>query len=264
MIANLRSRSAGFAQWPLLVVLAFLGLAVALYAVVGTPELAADAVANHSAQPGRIKVPLKSSQDGDSKAGSVESLLEGLEQRLHDNPNDAKSWLLLAKSYNHLDKRDAAREAYAKATALGFTDPKLEKALTADGSVASGSSQTISGVVTLGDEVAELVEPTDTVFIIARATDGSPMPLAVQRRSAAELPLEFTLDDSNAMLAGRGLAAGELVVVSAKVSKTGDALVTSSQLEASSGPLDPGAGESIELMLARPGAASQTVAGSNQ
>lgn len=60
---------------------------------------------------------------------SVNQLLGGLEQRLRDDPNDAKGWLLLARSYDHLDRFAEAIDAYEKARALGASDMLLESRL---------------------------------------------------------------------------------------------------------------------------------------
>lgn len=60
------------------------------------------------------------------KIGSVAGLLVGLEERLLENPDDAKGWLLLAKSYNHLGQNEKASTAYARAAELGQTDEEFE------------------------------------------------------------------------------------------------------------------------------------------
>lgn len=52
-------------------------------------------------------------------------MVEGLAIRLEENPEDGASWLLLAKSYKHLGQIPDAIAAYAKAAALGKTDPDL-------------------------------------------------------------------------------------------------------------------------------------------
>jgi cytochrome c-type biogenesis protein CcmH len=65
----------------------------------------------------------------DRKAASVTELLAGLERRLRENPDDAKGWLLLAKSYDHLGRRRDAAMAYEKAAALGLADNVLEARL---------------------------------------------------------------------------------------------------------------------------------------
>jgi len=54
--------------------------------------------------------------------GTVESMVGGLEQRLQQDPDDGKGWLLLAKSYRHLGRVDDARIAYKKAEVLGSGD----------------------------------------------------------------------------------------------------------------------------------------------
>lgn len=54
---------------------------------------------------------------------SVDNMVGGLEDRLRDNPDDGKGWLLLAKSYRHMGRMDEARDAYRKAELLGVSEP---------------------------------------------------------------------------------------------------------------------------------------------
>ena len=68
----------------------------------------------------------------DRKAASVTSLVSGLEARLTENPDDAKGWLLLAKSHDHLGDRQAAWAAYGRAKELGMSDNTFEIELAAD------------------------------------------------------------------------------------------------------------------------------------
>jgi cytochrome c-type biogenesis protein CcmH len=49
--------------------------------------------------------------------------------RLQQDPDDAKGWLLLARSYDHLGRGHDAVAAYQKATQLGLTDSELEARL---------------------------------------------------------------------------------------------------------------------------------------
>ena len=76
-------------------------------------------------------------------------------------------------------------------------------------------------------EVREKFAEDDMVFVYAKAKQGPRMPLAVQRMSLAEIPLNVTLDDSMAMVAGMNLSAYENVVVSARVTKSGSAIAQS-------------------------------------
>jgi cytochrome c-type biogenesis protein CcmH len=92
------------------------------------------------------------------------------------------------------------------------------------------------------------VSPDDVVYIIAK-TNNNPMPLAVLRRSAAELPLDFVLNDENSMVQGGGISSADTVTISARVSRTGDALNTASELGATSAAIDPTDAGDLELVI---------------
>ena len=61
----------------------------------------------------------------DGKVPSVATMVVGLEDRLENEPDDGKGWLLLAKSYDFLGRDADARAAYRKADALGNGDAEL-------------------------------------------------------------------------------------------------------------------------------------------
>jgi cytochrome c-type biogenesis protein CcmH len=66
------------------------------------------------------------------KSASVGSLVGGLEARLASNPEDAKGWILLARSHDHLGNEKEAWNAYSRARELGMTDETLELKLAAN------------------------------------------------------------------------------------------------------------------------------------
>lgn len=82
----------------------------------------------------------------------------------------------------------------------------------------------LSGQARIAPALMAQVQPTDTVFILARPASGSRMPLAVLRLRAADLPRAFTLDDSNAMSPQALLSSAGRVRVEIRVSRSGTAM----------------------------------------
>lgn len=97
-------------------------VALSLYFVVGASDQS-DPVAAHSAN--RANNAMTTTPSDTRQLASVDSMLDGLEQRLQQQPDDGKGWLLLAKSYRHMDRLEDARRAYQKADALGDGDATL-------------------------------------------------------------------------------------------------------------------------------------------
>jgi len=89
----------------------------------------------------------------------------------------------------------------------------------------------VTGVASLGAEVAANAAAEDTVFIFARASQGPRMPLALVRAQVKDLPLEFSLDDSQAMMPQMKLSGFGTVDIVARLSKSGIAMPQSGDLE---------------------------------
>ena len=98
----------------------------------------------------------------------------------------------------------------------------------------------ITGTVRLAPALAAKVSPADTLFVFARPSDGSRMPVAILRVSAAQLPYAFRLDDSLAMTPANKLSDHKRVLVGARISKSGDALPRAGDLEAATAQASPG------------------------
>ncbi len=247
LMVSVRRRNSGSAKLSLLAVIVVFGLGIVLYGVIGKPEFSN--VQPVSSSGAANMQPVQQGQQS-SKVGSVTSLLAGLEARLEENPDDAKGWLLLAKSYDHLGRGAEARSAYDKAAALGMTDAALESSLSAAGSAEPSASTgvEIRGSVSVAGTVAASVEASDTIYVIAKS-EGNPMPLAVLRRSAAELPFDFVLSDANSMVQGTGISDAGKVIVSARLAKAGDALNAPAKFGASSAAIDPHAAEDLSLVI---------------
>jgi len=105
----------------------------------------------------------------------------------------------------------------------------------------AAGKETIRGEVKLAGALEGRASPDDTVFIFARAAQGPPMPLAVVRKQVKDLPVRFTLDDSMAMAPNLKLSAFPEVVITARISKSGNAKAQSGDLQGASQAVKPGA-----------------------
>lgn len=121
------------------------------------------------------------------------------------------------------------------------------------GSAAAGvSPMTPSGTVVrvlveLGPDVR--VPPQTAVFVFAREPGGTPMPVAVRRLTAAELPTVVTLDDTTAMQPGRNLSSVPRVEIVARVSRSGTVTAGPGDVEGISAPLQPKAQKQVVGVL---------------
>ena len=108
-------------------------------------------------------------------------------------------------------------------------------------SQAGVADKSVSGTVMLDPALKARVADSDMVFIFARAAEGPRMPLAVIRKTVRDLPLTFTLDDSMAVMPSLKLSSVARVVISARISKSGNATPTPGDLQGSSSPVQVGA-----------------------
>ena len=267
------------------------------------------------------------------------SELKALEDKVESKPDDAESWLMLARSYSAMERFQDAAHAYDKLTQLvpneaqlwvdyadvaamaaGKTlkgkptqlldkalvlDPENFKALALSGSAAMergeyavtikywekllkmipsddenakiieagiqqanilmaqksgaklpsltqrGASEKqasaahagkegITGIATLSDKLKAMANPDDTVFVLVRAAQGPKMPLAIVRKQVRDLPFKFTLDDSTSMSPQMKMSNFDQVFVIARISKSGNAMTQSGDLQGMSAIIKPG------------------------
>lgn len=105
--------------------------------------------------------------------------------------------------------------------------------------------------VTLGAALAGKVPAGATLFVFAKAAEGPPMPLAVQRLPLARLPLQLALDDSMAMAPQLKLSQFDRYVLTARLSASGDAQPRSGDLQGSVTVDRADAGRPVELTIDR-------------
>ena len=230
---------------PKALIAAFVPLsAVGLYAFLGSPGAnTVQHVSNSQAPDTAVERPL----------GSVSSMLDGLATRLENEPDDADGWILLARSYQHIGQNADALAAYEHARALGKTDADLEAKLLgaslveqADGDI---SGPSISGRVALSPSATAAVLPGDTLFIFAKESREHRMPVVALRKSVTDLPFEFVLTDKEVMVPGSKLSDYGQLVVTAKISRSGNATDNSLGLEAWSDAVSPSSTDRIDLLI---------------
>lgn len=91
--------------------------------------------------------------------------------------------------------------------------------------------------LSLAPELLEKVTPETTVFVVAQAVNGPPMPLAAKRMSIADLPASILLDDTAAMSPMMKLSSVPQATIKAIVSFSGSAGVSPGDLVGQTAPL---------------------------
>ena len=128
-------------------------------------------------------------------------------------------------------------------------------------SVVAISKQTINSDTSQNSDVivevslsAELIgeaDADDMLFVFARAEDGLPMPVAVSRLRVADLPVTVILNDAMAMMPSRLLSGFEEVQITARISKTGNAIAQSGDLTSEIKSALVGGADPVKLTINR-------------
>ncbi len=125
----------------------------------------------------------------------------------------------------------------AKALNGGIARSTVALSKSGEQTTADGQNElSVTVKVSLGKSVAN-VNKTDTVFVYARAFQGPPMPLAIQKVTVAQLPVTLTLDNSMSMMKGMDLTAFPQIEVIARVSSSGSATPQPGDWQAKQGPI---------------------------
>jgi hypothetical protein len=188
-------------------------------------------------------------QDSATDIEPVDVLLVGLKQRLEAQPDDVDGWVLLSKSYFHLNRMEDAEAAFEKAKALGYTgswqplpridsfsqnssssinfrDYKINEDSPQSGAAGNQTGTPASAglklKVTLNPALQKELSPDAAVFVFVRAVENPGPPLAVVRKTVDQLPFEISLNDSHAMIPSRTISGAENVIVGVRISVHGN------------------------------------------
>lgn len=154
-----------------------------------------------------------------------------------DHEQAVRHWKrLLPQLENDPESRKEVEALIARAeTALGHP-VEVDAAAVARAPAAGGGAR-LTVTVELDPALKDRVRADDTVFVFARALSGPPMPLAVVRKQAKDLPLTVVLDDTMAMMPQMKLSSFPEVRIEARVSRSGNALPQSGDLEGEVAPV---------------------------
>ncbi len=106
----------------------------------------------------------------------------------------------------------------------------------------------VSGQVNIKPELVTKAASNDTLFIYARASNGPKMPLAILRLKASDLPAAFTLTDDMAMMPTMKMSSFPEIVIEARISKSGQAVPSSGDLQGFSKPIKLGSND-VEIVI---------------
>jgi len=126
------------------------------------------------------------------------------------------------------------------ATARASAQGKPVSAPTASAAPATAASAVVAGRLTLADDLVSKAPADATIFIFAIPVGGSRMPVAITRRHVRDLPLEFSLDDSMAMVSDMRLSKVGTVVVGARISARGDIAPQAGDMQGLTAPVSVG------------------------
>ncbi|HET8882143.1 MAG TPA: c-type cytochrome biogenesis protein CcmI [Solimonas sp.] len=116
---------------------------------------------------------------------------------------------------------------------------------------AAGDATSLTVHVRLSDALKAQLRPGMRLLVFAKAADGPPMPLAVQRIDTPELPLTVTLGDRQAMLPSMKMSGFANWVITARLTAGAGAQALSGDLEGSHAVARADAGRPLDLVIDR-------------
>ncbi|MFQ3217645.1 MAG: cytochrome c-type biogenesis protein CcmH [Paraperlucidibaca sp.] len=172
-----------------------------------------------------------------SQQGAMDSLaanlLNGILQR---EPDHQGALLMLGMGSLRAGDNATALAVLTKLRALRAAMPAAEADSAADQRIAgliaeAGSAGEVTAAadtlyrieVTLAPEVARAIPADATLFIFAREPAGMPMPIAAVGQPVAQFPMSIALNDRHSLNSARLLSSFADVVISARISTSGDA-----------------------------------------
>ena len=158
----------------------------------------------------------------------------------------AATWRLLQPQ---LQPGSTVAQAVAQQIALADARAGGAPASASSTSAASSSGAALRVNVALAPTLKTKLAAGDTLFVYARAEHGPPMPLAVTRINAGQLPTTVTLTDAMGMMPSMKLSSVPRVFVGARISHSGEAVAQAGDLEGNGGVVDVHSKTPISILI---------------
>jgi cytochrome c-type biogenesis protein CcmI len=114
----------------------------------------------------------------------------------------------------------------------------IELQMQSEGSVMPVTkANSITVTVNVASELINKLPEKGTLFVFAKAANGSPMPIAAVKLTSYSFPVTVELNDSTAMVEGMNLSSAEDIIISARISLDDSVMPSSGELEGHSGSL---------------------------
>jgi hypothetical protein len=207
----------------------------------------------------------------------MQAAIAKLAGKLQQHPEDAEGWALLGRTYKAMQQYAQASDAFrhaveaapgdtglaAEYAAAGtpnpeppLTDGTAPQSCPVPGAEASSgcgdepqSAARITVKVALNPKFKDHVRPKDTVFVFAKAAQGPPVPLAIMRLTASQLPASVTLTDGMGMLPNLTLSQVPQIVLGARISKSGNAMAQPGDLQTLSAAMTTAQTAPVQLTI---------------
>jgi len=172
----------------------------------------------------------------------VQNMIQQLESHLDAHPEDTRGWVILSHYYLATGKEQEANNILTTLSQMSISGPQAEEP-------ADTREKVIMAKISLAPFLMKDIEPTDTLFIYAQAIDGPPMPIVAMKYEAKELPLQVKLDDEFSIRQDRRLSAFDYVILTARISRSGDPTPQSGDLMGRLQQVEVGKTEVVELEI---------------
>lgn len=114
----------------------------------------------------------------------------------------------------------------------------IELQMQSEGSVMPVTkANSIAVTINVASELINKLPEKGTLFVFAKAANGSPMPIAAVKLTSYSFPVTVELNDSTAMVEGMNLSSAEDIIISARISLDDSVMPSSGELEGHSGSL---------------------------